>query len=95
MTRPDRSAQGPIRGRSVNDSSLSGLSSDSREALDQFKKLAQAHSAYVDLSLVEKEGKNFFNSTRQKTIAVHTDLIRNRYPELYEILTRNIGMSPN
>ncbi len=36
---------------------------ESREALDQFKKLAKAHSAYVALSLVEKEGENFFNST--------------------------------
>jgi predicted amidohydrolase len=36
---------------------------DSREALDQFKKLAQAHSAYVALNLVEKEGESFFNST--------------------------------
>ncbi|MFB3142821.1 MAG: nitrilase-related carbon-nitrogen hydrolase [Acidobacteriota bacterium] len=28
------------------------------------------------------------NAPSQKTIAVHTDLIRNRYPELYEILSR-------
>jgi hypothetical protein len=30
------------------------------------------------------------NAPRQKTIAVHTDLIRNRYPELYKILSRPI-----
>jgi len=36
---------------------------DSQEALDQFKKLAKAHSAYVTLNLVEKDGGNVFNST--------------------------------
>ena len=36
---------------------------ESREALDQFKKLAEAHSAYVTLSLVEKEGEKFYHST--------------------------------
>jgi len=36
---------------------------ESRDALDQFKKLAKTHSAWVTLNLVEKEGEDFFNST--------------------------------
>ena len=36
---------------------------ESQDALDQFKKLAKAHSAYVTLNLVEKEGEKLYNST--------------------------------
>ncbi|MDA2933829.1 carbon-nitrogen hydrolase family protein [Acidobacteria bacterium AH-259-D05] len=34
----------------------------SQDALDQFRKLAKSHSAYVTLNLVEKEGEKFYNS---------------------------------
>jgi predicted amidohydrolase len=35
----------------------------SQDALEQFRKLARSHSAYLALSLVEKEGNRFYSST--------------------------------
>ena len=35
---------------------------NSQSALEQFGKLAESHSAYVTLNLVEKEGERFYNS---------------------------------